>query len=462
MALNQKEITAVWENYQEKIPVLNDETAYITLETSYDEIGHVEDHTIIGPESPIISTNQTMHSPKLVDPSQNFVSLPMVVFRVTKTFEVPTAKFEQIELKLGKRKQITFPTKRLLEGFAQVMAKLLNPAEDISVEKPDLVSILTSALSLKCGSLVETCIEKIHSDRLEPTDFTRAIKLAKRFHLEYESLVDSLYLFGIRQYKRLKGCENIGNWEDEEIFEFTIKRIQEKFDHLFRSLHSKPISLGIDNVSSPEQQLDQPQVGYPHLLKHRLERNVLDNERHYVLIREHDEMILCSAKIYNNEKIFIFDGYPSKRMDANTTEFCSSVEANFLGDVWVVFDSMSLKRRSPYGQITFAKNALGRIPNTLRVSLTREGTMLHSKQPHWNEYRGYTLDFRGRVKIPSKKNFLLLEDLGDPGGLAKENVIMLFGKRTKHEFSLDICHPISPIVAFATALTAFAEKIIVT
>jgi hypothetical protein len=431
-----------------------DETKII-LETVYDEVGHVEDHTVIGPEIEDASAsfvNTTI--------TQNFVSLPMVIFRVTKTFVITTKKFEQIEAKLVNRNEISFPSKRLLDSFAQVMVKLLDPVDDISVEKPDLISMLTSAITLKCDSLIETCIEKIHLDRLQLTDFSRGIKLAKRFHLQHEALVDSLYLYGIRHCNQLKEDENLANWEDEEIFTSTAKRIQGKFHHLFVPVKLEAIPFQLPNVPTREQQQDQLQVGYPHLIKHRLDRLVLPNkERHYLLVREYDEAIICSAKIVNNDKIMMFDRYPSKKMNANTTDFCCSVEASFLGDVWVVFDSLSLKKRSPYGQIMFSHNALGRIPNSLRVLLTREGTTLYSKQPNWNEYRGYTLDFRGRVKIPSKKNFLLLEDTGEFGS---EQVVMSFGKKTKHEFSLDIAHPISPAVAFATALTAFAEKIIVT
>ena len=56
----------------------------------------------------------------------------------------------------------------------------------------------------------------------------------------------------------------------------------------------------------------------------------------------------------------------------------------------------------------------------------------------------------------SKKNFQLV-DSEDPA-----QVLMLFGKVTKNRFSLDYCAPLTLVQALCIALSAFAEKLVVT
>jgi len=74
---------------------------------------------------------------------------------------------------------------------------------------------------------------------------------------------------------------------------------------------------------------------------------------------------------------------------------------------------------------------------------------LVNKPPVWNEYtQNYVLNFNGRVTIPSVKNFqLCFPD-------APENVVLQFGRIGKNEFTLDLQYPLSPLQAFAAALSA--------
>ena len=80
------------------------------------------------------------------------------------------------------------------------------------------------------------------------------------------------------------------------------------------------------------------------------------------------------------------------------------------------------------------------------------------------DLQAWTLNFNGRVKIASKKNFLLSPTESD----AMENefgagtTILRFGKRKKHRFTLDYRYPFSPVQALATVMTHFAKKLVVT
>jgi len=62
------------------------------------------------------------------------------------------------------------------------------------------------------------------------------------------------------------------------------------------------------------------------------------------------------------------------------------------------------------------------------------------------------LNFKGRVEAASIKNFILEDRLNGPE-------TMIFGKVTDSKFNLDMAYPISPIIAFAVALSSFDSRI---
>eukprot|EP00638_Chattonella_subsalsa_P000479 CAMPEP_0117767570 /NCGR_PEP_ID=MMETSP0947-20121206/21721_1 /TAXON_ID=44440 /ORGANISM="Chattonella subsalsa, Strain CCMP2191" /LENGTH=552 /DNA_ID=CAMNT_0005591311 /DNA_START=47 /DNA_END=1705 /DNA_ORIENTATION=+ len=91
--------------------------------------------------------------------------------------------------------------------------------------------------------------------------------------------------------------------------------------------------------------------------------------------------------------------------------------------------------------------------------------IFETKRPVWNEQlMAWTLNFNGRVKIPSKKNFLIQAEVENHLMEQEfgEDVYLRFGKMSKTRFSLDFRHPISPVVALGIAASAFADKILVT
>ena len=84
--------------------------------------------------------------------------------------------------------------------------------------------------------------------------------------------------------------------------------------------------------------------------------------------------------------------------------------------------------------------------------------ILKTRKPIWSdEADAWTMDFNGRVKLASKKNFQLVDINND-----KEKTLMNFGKVTKQHFSLDYCKPMTLIQCFAVALTSFSDKMMVT
>ncbi|POM64588.1 ABC Superfamily [Phytophthora palmivora] len=89
--------------------------------------------------------------------------------------------------------------------------------------------------------------------------------------------------------------------------------------------------------------------------------------------------------------------------------------------------------------------------------------VFETKQPSWNEELGaWTLNFQGRVKVASKKNFLLVGNDTSENGDEQEIVVLRFGKVSKTRFTLDYAAPLAPIQALAVACSAFANKRVVT
>jgi len=82
---------------------------------------------------------------------------------------------------------------------------------------------------------------------------------------------------------------------------------------------------------------------------------------------------------------------------------------------------------------------------------------LGSRQPDWNEdMEAWTMDFRSRATLASKKNFQLVP--ASQRGDQEPSVLFLMGKRGKDLYSLDFAPPLSPAAAFGIALTTFAQK----
>ena len=82
---------------------------------------------------------------------------------------------------------------------------------------------------------------------------------------------------------------------------------------------------------------------------------------------------------------------------------------------------------------------------------------LRNVSPEWNEAMGsFTLPFYSRAKLASKKNFHVV----DPAN--PDDILLLLGKLKKEDdvttFALDFCRPISALVAFGVALSAFEAE----
>lgn len=94
--------------------------------------------------------------------------------------------------------------------------------------------------------------------------------------------------------------------------------------------------------------------------------------------------------------------------------------------------------------------------STLKVKMLS----LKNKSPTWNEQlQCWYLNFNGRVKVASVKNFQLVASFENgAGGQEHEDVILQFGKVAKDVFTMDYQYPISAFQAFAICLSSFDTR----
>jgi len=84
---------------------------------------------------------------------------------------------------------------------------------------------------------------------------------------------------------------------------------------------------------------------------------------------------------------------------------------------------------------------------------------LRNKAPSWNENtQSYVLNFHGRVSVASVKNFQV-EEAVETGEDKDSRVLLQFGRIGDDTFTLDFEHPLTPLQAFAVALTSFDAKL---
>mmetsp|Transcript_32584 Transcript_32584/g.73263 ORF Transcript_32584/g.73263 Transcript_32584/m.73263 type:complete len:85 (+) Transcript_32584:1676-1930(+) len=80
--------------------------------------------------------------------------------------------------------------------------------------------------------------------------------------------------------------------------------------------------------------------------------------------------------------------------------------------------------------------------------------VLQNRPPWWNvELNAFVLNFGGRVKVASVKNFQLVEQPGS-------DHVMQFGRiEGRHSFTVDFEWPLSPVQAFGIAISSLQSKI---
>ena len=151
--------------------------------------------------------------------------------------------------------------------------------------------------------------------------------------------------------------------------------------------------------------------------------------------------------------------------------YVGEVVANFWGTGFTVYDNgyeESMKGYIPnsimnirknFGNISYETNIMGECPRFFKIGLIlSDGTIekFQNVKPRWSEkMQCYCLNFYGRVKKASAKNFQIIR----PN--ETDDILLQHGKFAKMEYSIDFRDPFSPLFAFAISLVSIGKKRVV-
>lgn len=103
------------------------------------------------------------------------------------------------------------------------------------------------------------------------------------------------------------------------------------------------------------------------------------------------------------------------------------------------------------GSLASILNSGSGVPGGLEV--------FQNRFPHWNEeMEAYCLNFGGRVRLASVKNFQVMHGNEHPENAESETLIQ-FGRVDKDKFHLDVQFPFSPLQAFAACVSSYYGKL---
>lgn len=91
------------------------------------------------------------------------------------------------------------------------------------------------------------------------------------------------------------------------------------------------------------------------------------------------------------------------------------------------------------------------------TAISADTTVLQTRKPKWNSRTdSFELPFNGRASLSSERNFQLVAVDGGHDPRNDTKVLLVHGMLSENTYSLDYSHPLSPLHAFAAALTATA------
>lgn len=225
---------------------------------------------------------------------------------------------------------------------------------------------------------------------------------------------------------------------------------------------------------------------------------------YYLYTRNGDHFLMAAKKQGNKRTSNYHVTMHNRDFAKDSPDYLGKVRANFVGTEFQLFDRGGSSKEKPtdgaasfrdigasceeLGVVVYAANVLGaRGPRKMQVYLPRVNmvddrveewkgkedmalpdAMLErvrrgdisefhhfiNKPPRWNDQvKAYVLNFNGRVTMASVKNFQLVAPKDH------ETVLLQFGRVDKHEFTMDVRWPFTPLQAFGVALSSFDSKI---
>ncbi|KAJ3213295.1 Tubby- protein 3 [Dinochytrium kinnereticum] len=208
-------------------------------------------------------------------------------------------------------------------------------------------------------------------------------------------------------------------------------------------------------------------------------KNMLDKSHpSFFLYNEADDKFLLAARKRKKSKsVNYLISTSQEDLSKESSHYVAKLRANFQRTNFILFDARHYNKNlkdkglKELAAVTYSKTVLPRemevvIPSLnvtenlenlstdimadIKAQNTEKLLFLQNKPPRWNETtQSHCLNFGGRVTQPSIKNFQLIIGKND------SYIVMQFGRCGPDYFTLDVRHPMTPMEAFAIALTTF-------
>lgn len=168
-------------------------------------------------------------------------------------------------------------------------------------------------------------------------------------------------------------------------------------------------------------------------------------------------LVARARKVLGSSKLATkFDIFFCSSIDTET--IVATVVRNTFGTRWTVEDSNGKVRST----VEYEANRFANRPRAMRIELAHNRKKYISRQPEFSpRLGGYCLDFYGRARLASVRNFQLIDPDEGPlmAGDEEARAKLLFGRWSEDEFRLDAKAPFSIVDSFSIAVSSFATKL---
>jgi len=359
-----------------------------------------------------------------------------------------------------------------------------------------------------------------HNNSQFPSVFLKNLKI-KKFkqkdkNKEIENILSSNRAFNISENENEDGKTDIFNYESNNRYDGhadddndnnneegdyqtyqTEEGFMESIEEMKISpeeLYKKIIDINLDNkinidelklfffnpIPNNETFVSNINIIYPdknqnNIFNYNLE--IITNNKIYYFAKIKKYFPYMKIKIYfsenynkvNNAHFSQISSFESDLKNDNSEIFCvGKIISNMMRNNFIVYSGNKKSNYIKSLEINYAINIFGLLGvREMKVDKyvnNKISLSLYNSKPEWDyQYNNYKMDFNGRVKQTSKKNFILVKDnkkiekeenLHD-----SENNILQCGKIDDKTYALDFISPLTPFEAFCISITSLATKI---
>ena len=179
-----------------------------------------------------------------------------------------------------------------------------------------------------------------------------------------------------------------------------------------------------------------------------------------------------NLEILKNNQIYYFayikKSFPSSNIKIYIKDFnnqyikVGKIISNVLKNNFILFKGNNKSNYEKILIINYEYNFFGNKIRKMQIEKLENNAIKYTLcniLPEWDyEYKTYKLNFNGRVKQMSKKNFILkYQNLNDKAN--NNEKILQCGKINDYCYALDFIHPLTPLEAFSISISSIIYKI---